>query len=171
MVELDLEITDAELSEDVDEDLEHLGVGDHGGVIASDVKIALVELPKAALIHLGLVSSVDLSDVESLNLFHSLRCNESCKRNSQIVPERGKFTALVLQVVDELRVLTVLSHECFSQLEDRSVDLDCSVLLEDALDDVEGLFADGHLYGSHVACAFSAFRDSSLLVFGLHDLH
>jgi len=171
MVELDLEITDAELSEDVDEDLEHLGVGDHGGVIASDVKIALVELPKAALIHLGLVPSVDLSDVESLDLFHSLRSNESCKRNSQIVPERGKFTALVLQVVDELGVLAVLAHECFSQLEDRGIDLDCSVLLEDALDDVEGLFADGHLNGSHVTCALSAFRDSSLLVFGLHDLH
>jgi hypothetical protein len=51
---------------------------------------------------------------------------------------------LILQIVYELAVLAVFARQDFLELENRCVDRDCSVLLENLRDGVEDKLAQRH---------------------------
>jgi hypothetical protein len=60
-----------------------------------------------------LISAVDLSDLVALNVNYAIHCQVSSERHSQIVAEREKLAGLIVQIVDQLGVLTVLLTEDF----------------------------------------------------------
>lgn len=67
VVNLDLEVSHVQASQDVHDDGKYLSVGDHRRVGSSDIEIALVEFSKSTLFHLRLVTAVDLGDHKSLD--------------------------------------------------------------------------------------------------------
>jgi hypothetical protein len=67
--------------------------------------------------------------------------------------ESDAIDTLVCQVIDELAVLAVLSHERLAQLKDGRVDGDGAVPHEGTLDDGKRTPPDGHLRRQEVACA------------------
>jgi hypothetical protein len=76
------------------------------------------------------------------------RQNLAAKRkraHGQVVAEGAELAALVLEVVDELRVLAVLAAEDLLELKDGRVDGDAAVKLKDAGDGLEDLVAEEHL--------------------------
>jgi len=68
VIHLHLEVTDFKSLEDLLNNGEHFSVRDHHSVVSSDIEIALIELSEAAFAHLRLITSVDLSNVEALDL-------------------------------------------------------------------------------------------------------
>ncbi|KAI3488264.1 hypothetical protein L1887_47803 [Cichorium endivia] len=146
VVDLDGEALDAEGVERLDEDAEHLGVGNHGVVDAGDVDVALVELAEAALGHGGLVATVDLGDVVALDVavLGGVHGDEAGKGHGEIVAQRAELATLVLEVVDELGVLAVLAGEDLLELEDGRVDGDGAVGGEDVFDGGEDALAQRH---------------------------
>ena len=67
--------------------LENLSIGHHGRVGASNVKIALHELPEAATIHLRVVSAVHLGHVVALDLAHAVQGHISGKGNREVISQ------------------------------------------------------------------------------------
>lgn len=121
---------------------------------------ALVELSHAALGHGGLIATVDLGDVVALDVLVllSVHGQEAGKRNSQIVTKRTLLASLVLEIIDQLAVLAVLSRENLLELEDGCVDGDASVLLEDFDDGRKDLFPDSHLLRSVILGTLLSFK-------------
>jgi hypothetical protein len=74
------------------------------------------------------------------------------RQQTTTAPQRQQFPSLVCQIVNEFGILSVLSHQRFSELEDRSVDRDCPVALEHSLDLAKGKFSNGHLFWEKVTC-------------------
>ena len=123
VIDLDLECANLKVSEDLDHHSEDLGIRDHGGIVTCDVEVALVELSEATFAHLWLITSVHLCNVESLDTGNLLLCHISGKWHREVIPERKEFTTLILQIIDELRVLSILVGQSLFELENRSVNL------------------------------------------------
>ena len=170
MVHLNDEITDFKTTKNLLHDGEDLSIWDHEGIVSSNVEIALIELSKATLVHLRLITPVDFGDVEAFDLLKALRSHVSSEGHSKIVAESKQLATLVLQVVDQLRVLSVLSSEGLLELEDRSVDLTCSMFVEDALDLVKCFLPNRHLQRGHITSALRTLGQSTFLVANLKDL-
>lgn len=125
-------------------DLQNLRVRDHGIEIGSrDIEIALVELPHPSLRNGRLISPVHLGDVVPLHAADVRVHGEPPREgDGQVVAERAQLAALVLEVVDELRVLAVLAREDLAQLEDGRVERRRAMALEDLRDGVEDAVAE-----------------------------
>lgn len=64
-------------------DGQNFGIRNHKIVLSRNVEIALVKLSKSAFVHGGLVPSINLPDMESLNLLNiSIISHESCEGHS-----------------------------------------------------------------------------------------
>ena len=85
MVHLYLEFANFKSPQDLLDNREHLSVRDHQRVVASYIEIALIEFSKAASVHLRLITSINFSHVEALDLLNTFRGNISCKGNGQVV--------------------------------------------------------------------------------------
>lgn len=164
------EVADLERLQDVNNDGEQVSVRNHDTVGAGDVEVALVELTEAASLHLRVITSVHLSDVEALDRRNAVLGHISCEGHGQIVAQREQLAALVLEVVDELALFAVLARERLLELEDGRVDLAGTVLLEDTSDDPEGLFTNSHFLGAHIARALRALGLASSLISRFSDL-
>jgi hypothetical protein len=133
VVHLDSVRLPAQALEHIVDNLEDLGVGNHGVVGTRDIEIALVEFPHAALCHGGLVTAVDLCDLVALEVLHAgVHGEVAGQRDCQVVAQRAQLTTLVLQVVDELRVLSIFAAENLLELEDGRVERRRAVALEDS---------------------------------------
>jgi hypothetical protein len=62
----------------------------------------------------------------------------------QIIPQRTDLSTLILEIVDELAVLSILSSQYFLELKDWSIDGDSAVELKDILDCSEDVIAKQH---------------------------
>jgi hypothetical protein len=62
VVQLNDEATNVKRLENINDDTEKISIRDHKAVGSSDIKITLIELSKAALVHLRVISSVNLGD-------------------------------------------------------------------------------------------------------------
>ena len=71
--------------------------------------------------------------------------HEPCEGYGQIVSQRTDLTSLILQIIYQLRILTVFACQNFLQLKYGSVDLDSSMLFEYIGYSVDHLSSDGHL--------------------------
>jgi len=96
--------------------------------------------------------------VEPLDLRHSIRGDIPSEGDSQIIPKSEELTTLVLQVVDELAILTILASQGLLLLEDGCVDLASTMLKEHVLDVFECCLADGHHHWRHISGSFGALR-------------
>ncbi|KAI6772576.1 hypothetical protein HG530_003534 [Fusarium avenaceum] len=127
-------------------DAEDFGVGKHGVVGAGNVEIALVEFSHTALGHGGLISAVDLGNVISLDVLDLLvHGEEAGERDCQVISQRADLTTLIGKIIDELAVLSIFTREDLSELENRSVDCDSAVTLEDLGDGVEDVVTNDHV--------------------------
>jgi hypothetical protein len=134
-------------------DLEDFGIGDHGVVGACDVEIALVELSHAAFGHSRLVTAVDLGDLVALEALHTrVHGKPPCKRDGEIVTQRAELSALVLQVVDQLRVLPIFAAENLLELKDGRVERRGPVALEDVRHRLEEAVAEGSVFAGPWKC-------------------
>jgi hypothetical protein len=57
---------------------------------------------------------------------------------------------LIFEIIDQLRVLSILTHEGLLELKDRSINFDCAVSLEVSLDDGHSVVSDSHLKRIHI---------------------
>lgn len=80
------------------------------------------------------LSSIYLGNVISPDRLNAVLRDITRKGNRQIVSQRAKLATLVGQVVDQLRVLTILSCEDLLKLEDWCIDRNSAVALEDFFD-------------------------------------
>lgn len=80
------------------------------------------------------LSPVDLGDVVPPDLLDAMLRDVPRERHRQVVAQGAELAALVGEVVDELGVLAVLAGEDILALEDRGVDRNGAVALEDGLD-------------------------------------
>ena len=64
------------------------------------------------------------------------------KGNSQIVAKGAELAALILKIVDELRVLAIFPRENVAELEDRRVEGGSTMALEDIGDGAENAIAE-----------------------------
>jgi hypothetical protein len=86
VVDLDCVSIPVQGIKDIGRNLEHFGIGNHGIVRASNVKITLVKLPHAALGHGRLVAAVHLGNLVTLEALHTRVHGEpACKRDSQVI--------------------------------------------------------------------------------------
>jgi hypothetical protein len=153
VVDLDCVRVPVKRIENLGSDLEDFGIGDHGVVGARDVEVALVELSHAALGHSRLITAVDLGDLVALEALHTWVHGEpSCKRDSEIVTQRAELPTLILQVVDQLRVLPIFAAEDLLQLEDGRVERRGPVALEDVRHRLEEAVAKGSVFASPCKC-------------------
>ena len=90
----------AEALEQLAKDFEHFSICYHWERRPGNVEVALIEFSKSAASHVGLVSSVDLANLEPLELVQIMHGHESCKGNSEIVPEAQWLAAIGGNVVD-----------------------------------------------------------------------
>jgi hypothetical protein len=81
MVYFDLISTDFQRSQDFINDLQNLSILEHWTSLSSNVKIALVELTESALVHLWLIATIYLGDMESFDPCNSIHCHKACKRD------------------------------------------------------------------------------------------
>lgn len=134
VVELDGVLWDLERIQRLAEDVQDLGVGNHGVVGAGNVKVALVELAHAALAHHGLVAAVYFCDVVALHVGEAVHGDVARKGDREVVAQRALLAALVVQVVDQLRVLAVLARQDVAELKHGRVNRLRTVLGKDALE-------------------------------------
>ena len=88
MVDLDRELVDAQLMEDFLHDCEDLSVRDHRVIFTSDVEVTLVELSEPSPACGRLVSPVNLTNVEPLDLLDvSVHAHEPGEGDSQVISE------------------------------------------------------------------------------------
>lgn len=150
---LDGKVSNVEGVERFNEDTEDFRVGNHGVKVSGNIKVlrgtsatprladakrthALVKLPHTALGHGRLIPSVYFSDVVPLDgriraLVHR---QEPGERHSQVVPQTAELSTLILQVIDQFRVLSVFPREDILEFKDGGIDRTCSVLEEDVLE-------------------------------------
>lgn len=106
----------------------------------------LVKLPHSTFRQDRLISSVHLGNVVSLHVDNTIHSEVSGERdlssvmrdfspgfatNRKIVPQTAELSTLILQIVDQLGVLTVLSSQNLSELKHWRVDRTSSILDED----------------------------------------
>ncbi|KAI6766463.1 hypothetical protein HG531_011685 [Fusarium graminearum] len=128
------------------DDAENLGVGQHGVVGSSNVEIALVEFSHTALGHGGLISTVDLGNVVSLDVLDLLvHGEEAGEGDGQVISQGADLTTLVGEIVDELAVLSIFAGENLSKLEDRGINCDSAVALENLGNGVEDVITNDHI--------------------------
>lgn len=97
--------------------------------------------------------------MEPLDLFDvGVHGHEPGEGDGQVISKGTLFSSLVLEIIDELRVLTVLPHQHLLQLKDRSVDLNSSMPLEDRHNNIHHPSADGHLLRVEVSGSLWAFK-------------
>ena len=77
------------------------------------ITYTLVKLSVSASAHGRVVSPVDLGDLVPLDVLDLVHGDVSGERDSQVVAESQDLTTLVLQVVDQLRVLAVFTGQDF----------------------------------------------------------
>ena len=87
VVELDAKVSDGKCIENIAGNADAFGIGDHPSVRSGNVEIALVKLTIPALGQLGLIATINLADVESLDVAYRVEGEESRKGHRQIVPE------------------------------------------------------------------------------------
>lgn len=171
VIDLDFELgSKIELSEDGVNDLEDLSIWEHGVVGPCNIEIALVEFSVSSLGHVWLISSVDLGDLVPLDILDIFQGHIPGEWHSQIVSEREEFSTLIFEIVDQLRIFSVLSGQGFFQLKDWSIDFNGSMSLENLGDFIEGNLSDGHLIGFKISCSLSDLGSSSLLILELNEL-
>lgn len=85
VVNFNNEISHVQASQNVSDDSKHFSVWDHRRVGSSDIEITLVELSESTLLHLGLVTTVDLSNHESLDARETVFSNISGEGDSQVI--------------------------------------------------------------------------------------
>lgn len=152
-------------------DCEDLSVGDHRVILASNVEVTLVELSEPSFGCGWLVSPVYFANVEPLDLFDvCVHGHKPGEGDGQVISKGALFSTLVLEVIDKLGVLTVLSHQYLLQLEDRSINLNSSMPLEDRYDNVHHPSADGHLFRVEVSGSLWTFQLKFSLVLHLFGI-
>ena len=167
MVHLDCELADFKSFQDFTDDREYLRIGDHQGIVSSNIKITLVKFSESALAHLRLIASVNFCNVEALDLLNALGSDVTSERNCKVISEGKQLSSLILKIIDKLAVLTVFSSQSLLQFKDRGIDLTCSMFMENSLNFVEGLLTDSHLQWCHVARTFGALGQTTFLVSNL----
>jgi hypothetical protein len=91
----------------------------------------LIELSEPSLSDGGLISSVDFTNMEAFYLLDiGIVGHKSGKRNSQVVSKSAFLTALVLEIVDKFRILSVFASQDFFEFKNWSIYLNCTVLFE-----------------------------------------
>ena len=85
VVNFNNEVSHVQASQNVIDDSQYFSVGDHGRVGSSDIEIALVELSEPTLLHLRLVATVDLGNVESLDARQAVLSDISGEGDSQVI--------------------------------------------------------------------------------------
>lgn len=149
MIYLDRVRVPLERVKDIGCDLEDFGIRNHGVVGACNVEIALVELPHAALGHGRLVAAVHLGNLVALEALHTRVHGEpSCERDSKIVAQRAKLPALILQVINEFRVLSIFAAQNLLEFEDGCVECGGSVALKDVGHGLEETIAESGVFAS-----------------------
>ena len=122
----------SQLLEDLANNAQHLGIGNHRVEGTGDIEVTLVELAHPALADGGLITTVHLGDVVPLDAADIRVHGEPAgKGHGQVVAQRADLTTLVLQVVDELGVLAILASQDLAQLKDRGIEGGTAVALED----------------------------------------
>lgn len=86
--------TNRQALEDLNTNTDNIGIGNHTTVQASDIIIALVELSVTTLGHDWIISTINTSHVETLDLTNTMKSNVTSKGNSQIIstPIKDKET-------------------------------------------------------------------------------
>ena len=79
MVELYLKFTHWKLRQNLRGNRNCLGVGNHGSVVSSDVKVALIKLSVPTSTQLGLISPIHLRDVIPFDVAHAIHSEVSRK--------------------------------------------------------------------------------------------
>ncbi len=101
MVDLHQEVLDAEGFQDLLHDSQNFCIWNHCIVLPCNVEIALVELSKPTFGDGGLISTIDLPDVESFDLLDvRIVSHEAGEGDSEVVSESALLPPLVFQVVD-----------------------------------------------------------------------
>jgi hypothetical protein len=84
------------------------------------------------------VISLDVLDL----LVHGEEAGEG---DCQVISQRADLTTLIGKIIDELAVLSIFTSEDLSELENRSIDCDSAVTLEDLGDGVEDVVTNDHV--------------------------
>ena len=133
----------AKLLKHFGDDSQDLRIRNHGVESTGNIKVTLVKFPHATLAHGGLVPTVDLGNVVTLNTADiGVHSEPPGKRNGQIVAKRTDLPALILEVVDEFRVLTVFTGQDLAQFENGGVQGCPAMALEDIGDGVENAITE-----------------------------
>ena len=164
VVQLDFEVVNTQRGQAFNQNCQHLGIWHHWIIGTSNVKVALVEFSHSSLGHSRLVSSVNLGNVVSLYGADTVCRHKPCKWHSQVVSQRSQLTTLVLQVVDQLRILTVLTGQDLSELKNRCVECLTTVLLEHITESRENGFSQDHVLVSPIFGTFGRFQKKLLFL-------
>ena len=151
------EIFDINGFQDFLHDTENFRIRDHWIVAACNIKVTLIKLSVSTFCHDWLISSVDFSNVESLDFRNvCVHGHESCKWDCQVVSEGAFLSALVLKVINKFRVFTIFSSQDILEFENGSVNFYTTVFLENFDDRIDDFSSDGHLVGVVISGTFGA---------------
>lgn len=107
VIDLNEKIPQLQPTEDFTHDLHTFCIRDHRVKMTSNVKITLAELPVAALDYGWTLPPPHLSNMVAFHLLHFIHGQITSKRDSKVIAQRQQLSTLILQIVDEPRVLAI----------------------------------------------------------------